>query len=108
MATREARYQRSADELFGAARVAVQKLGFELDRVDPDNGLITFKTGTSFRTWMGQQCSVAVQSDGDRSSTISVACKRRGFQLTDWGEAGAIARRTLEQIDRELQPPAEG
>ena len=94
-------YQESTESTVNRCLRAIQALGYKVDSVDKANGLITFKTGLSLRSWRGQEMSAVVLDNGDGSSTVTVTgIRRTALQVYDWAEAAAIGRRLLERAGR--------
>ena len=91
-----------ATTLYDVVLRSVSALGYKVDFVDRASGLLTFKTGMSWRSWEGQEMSVVVVPLSEGAARLQVTARRLGFQLIDWGEGGAIARRVLQAVDSEL------
>jgi hypothetical protein len=86
----------------------VARLGYTLTSVDNQNGLVSFETGMSMRSWAGQRMSAHVLDigDGQVQITIGGAMKVHGAQLQvyDWVEAPRIAVKVFEDLDQLLGP----
>jgi hypothetical protein len=96
-------YQSTQSETYAAAQRAIRDLGFKVDRLDKANGLLTFKTGLSWKSWAGQEMSVMLIELADRETEVSVSGKRNQsgviIQLYDWGEVEGIATKVLMAMD---------
>jgi len=99
-------FQKSLDQVFSAAQKAVRDLGYKVDSLDKSNGLLNFKTGMSWWSWAGQEMSVMMIDNGNGSVEVSVSGRRNQsgvvLQLTDFGEAGGIARKVLAEMVKHL------
>jgi hypothetical protein len=99
-------YTKTFDQVFAAAQKSVRDLGYKVDSLDKANGLISFKTGMSWKSFSGQEMSVMLIDNGDGSIEASISGKRNQagvFQATDWGEASGIAKKTLAKMDEYLK-----
>ena len=107
MSTGEIRnYEKSLNEVFASAQKSVRDSGYKVDSIDKYNGLITFKTDASWKSWAGQEMSVMMIDNGDGSVEVSMAGRycQSGvvLQLTDWNEAGGIAKALFSRMDEYL------
>jgi len=85
-----------------AVTAAVARLGYTLKGVDKENGLVTFETGMSMKSWAGQSMSVHIMEVGEKTSQITMGGKRNThgaqMQVYDWGEAAGIASKIVEAL----------
>lgn len=85
-----------------AVTAAVARLGYTLKGVDKENGLVTFETGMSMKSWAGQSMSVHIMEVGEKTSQITMGGKRNAhgaqMQVYDWGEAAGIASKIVEAL----------
>jgi hypothetical protein len=108
MATSETRtYYQTVDRVFAGAQKAVRDLGYKVDSLDKANGLISFKTGMSWKSWGGQEMSIMIIDNGDGSVEVSVSGKRKQtgviLQVTDWGEAVGIAKKVFVKMNEHIK-----
>ena len=99
-------YGQKADVVFAAAKIAVCVCGYKIDSVDKPNGLITFKTGLSWKSWAGQEVSIVIGELQDGNVEVVVTGWRIQsvlFQLFDWDEVTGIANRVLSEMSDELR-----
>ncbi len=83
---------------------AVNNIGYDIDNFNEQTGLITFHTGISWRTWAGQDMSVLVLEKGPSGTEIIVDGEKRWpFQIWDWGEVKAIAKKIFREFEALLQ-----
>ena len=101
--TYSADFSADAVALYDTVLRSVSGLGYKVDFVDRASGLLTFKTGMSWRSWQGQEMSVVVVPLSESTARLQVTARRLGTQLIDWGEGSAIARRVLEAVDSDLR-----
>jgi len=82
-----------------AVTAAVARLGYTLKSVDKENGLITFETGMSMKSWGGQSMSIHVMEIAEKVVQITIGGKRNAhgaqMQVFDWGEASGIASKIV-------------
>ncbi len=86
-----------------AITAVIARLGYTLGQVDRENGIVTFETGMSMRSYAGQKMSAQI-SDFEEAKvqiTISGVRKTHGAQVQvyDWGEANKIAAKIIEELD---------
>ena len=100
------KYKSQMPDTVKALMTLIARSGYTLGTVDKDNGLITFETGKSMKSWAGQSMSVLVMDVDDESVeiTISGTMKAHGDQLQiyDGGEAGKIAKNIFLELDKVL------
>jgi len=93
--------------VFNAVLKAVRNLGYRIQSVDPANGLLTFETGMSFRSWAGQKMSVLLleNANGTTEVDISGVAAQSGvvLQVFDWGELGSIGGKVHEALAQQLR-----
>ena len=80
----------------------IARLGYTINGIDNQNGLVTFESGMSRMSWAGQRLSAHVLPVGNSVQiTIGGSLKAHGAQLqiTDMGEAGHIATKVFEQLN---------
>jgi len=86
-----------------ATQKAIVHLGYKIDSIDRDSFLINFKTGTSWRSWAGQEMSALFVSYDHGGCEVQIAGKRNhSIQLYDWGESSAIASKVIKTVLRFL------
>lgn len=99
-------YKSTQAEIFSAAQRAIRDLGYKVDRLDRTNGLLTFKTGLSWKSWAGQEMSIMLIDLSSTEVEVSLSGKRNQtgviVQLYDWGEVSGIANKVLEVMDEYL------
>ncbi|MBM3407324.1 MAG: hypothetical protein FJY25_08320 [Betaproteobacteria bacterium] len=99
-------YKSTQSEIFSAAQRAIRDLGYKVDRLDRTNGLLTFKTGLSWKSWAGQEMSIMLIDLSSTEVEVSLSGKRNQtgviVQLYDWGEVNGIANKVLEVMDEYL------
>jgi hypothetical protein len=99
-------YKSTQAEIYSAAQRAIRDLGYKVDRLDRTNGLLTFKTGLSWKSWAGQEMSIMLIDVSSTEVEVSLSGKRNQtgviVQLYDWGEVKGIANRVLEVMDEYL------
>ena len=99
-------YKSTQAEIFSAAQRAIRDLGYKVDRLDRTNGLLTFKTGLSWKSWAGQEMSIMLIDLSSTEVEVSLSGKRNQtgviVQLYDWGEVNGIANKVLEVMDEYL------
>jgi hypothetical protein len=95
-------------DAFSAAQKSIRNLSYKVDSLDRQNGLITFKTGMSAKSWAGQEMSLMLIDNGDGSIEVSITGRRNQtgvvIQLADWGEADSIVAQILGEM-REFVTP---
>jgi len=95
-------YAANAATATKAVTAAVARLGYTLKGVDKENGLVTFETGMSMKSWAGQSMSVHIMEVGEKTSQITMGGKRNAhgaqMQVYDWGEAAGIASKIVEAL----------
>jgi len=100
-------YNYPLERVFGAALQAVRALGYKIDSLDKVNGLLTFKTGMSWKSWVGQEMSILIIDNGNNTCTVDISGKRNQsgvvIQVYDWGEASGIAKKVFAEIDQFLE-----
>jgi hypothetical protein len=64
------------EKVIDAALRALGQLHFKIDRVDKQNGLITFKTAASIWSW-GQELSILITKNGTNDSVIDIGNRLR-------------------------------
>jgi hypothetical protein len=100
-------YNADLNRAMPALTESIARLGYTPRTVDKENGLITFETGMSIWSWIGQKMSVRVVdvADGVQIS-ISGSMKPLGalLQAYDWGEARKVATRVFDQLEPVLGP----
>src|SRR5690349_17922066 len=95
-------YSFAPERVFVAAVQAVQSFGYKIDKIDKANGLLTFRTGMSRKSWQGQEMSLVVLDVGDNTTNVSITGQRistNSFQLIDYNEAEGIAKQVLEKME---------
>ena len=101
-----ATFNNSLDQVFSSAQKAIRDLGYKVDSLDKNNGLLNFKTGLSWWSWAGQEMSVMMIDNGNSSIEVSVSGRRNQsgvvLQITDFGEAGGIARKVIAKMAEHL------
>lgn len=99
-------YKSTQAEIYSAAQRAIRDLGYKVDRLDRTNGLLTFKTGLSWKSWAGQEMSIMLIDVSSTEVEVSISGKRNQtgviVQLYDWGEVKGIASKVLEVMDEYL------
>jgi|GEM_PF-2082441 hypothetical protein len=99
-------YKSTQAEIYSAAQRAIRDLGYKVDRLDRTNGLLTFKTGLSWKSWAGQEMSIMLIDVSSTEVEVSLSGKRNQtgviVQLYDWGEVHGIANKVLEVMDEYL------
>jgi len=95
-------YATDAATVTKAVTAAVARAGYTLKCVDKENGLVTFETGMSMKSWNGQSMSVHIMEVSEKVSQVTVGGKRNAhgaqMQVYDWGEASSIAATLVEHI----------
>jgi hypothetical protein len=86
------------DIVFRCVLQAVRDIGYAVQGVDKENGMIAFKTGISWWSF-GQDIQLVVVDEGD--STCSIDMTNSYQALTDWGEGNRIGQKILTRA-REL------
>lgn len=99
-------YGTHLDVVVAAAINAVCVCGYKIDCIDKANGLITFKSGMSWKSWAGQEMSIMVHEFANGTVEVVFAGWRIQsvlFQLFDWFEASGIAERVISEMTDALQ-----
>lgn len=80
----------------------IARLGYTLQGIDRENGLITFQTGMSMKSWAGQSMSAHVLAIAPNTVQITLGGTRNvhgaQMQVYDWGEAGSIGTKIVEGL----------
>jgi len=104
------KYNRPTDTFIGSpslivklAMRAVQELGWKLDQVNENLGLVTFQTGMSWGSWSGVSCSLNIEEVGQHEFRVTGTGKQNlsGGQLIAFnigGEAQSKARKAIERM----------
>ena len=96
-------YAADAATVTKAVTAVVARLGYTLKGIDKENGLVTFETGQSMKSWAGQSMSIHVMEVSETASQITIGGKRVAHgdqvQVYDWGEAGGIASKIVEALE---------
>lgn len=96
-------FNKSIDQIFKASQKAVRDLGYQIEKLDKDSGLINFKTGMSWNSWAGQSMSILMIDEGDGSTEVTISGVRNQsgviIQVYDWGEAKKIAKKVFDKMD---------
>ncbi len=96
-------YPLTREQVFDKALAAATKLKYRIADTDKANGLIRFKTAMSWLSWTGQDMSISILDNGNGTCTVNISGVRNpsGFiQVTDWGEAGMVARKVFDEMDK--------
>lgn len=112
MASQESKnYSHSQEKLFNLSLKAVREFGYKIDSLDKVNGLINFKTGLSWKSWGGQEMSILILENGDKTCSVDISGRRNSAgvipQVYDWGEASGIAKKIFEKISEGLKATPE-
>ncbi len=95
-------YATDAASATKAVTAAVARLGYTLKHIDKENGIITFETGMSMKSWAGQSMSVHVMEVAEKVVQVTIGGKRNAhgaqMQVFDWGEASGIASKIVEAL----------
>lgn len=98
----EPRFQNWEPEVFSivfrCVLQAVRDIGYAIQGVDKQNGMIAFKTGISWRTF-GQDIQLVVVDEGNATCSIDMTSSYEG--VTDWGEGKRIGQKIVKRA-REL------
>lgn len=86
------------DIVFRCVVQAVRDIGYAVQGIDKQNGMIAFKTGISWWSF-GQDIQLVVVDEGD--STCSIDMTNSYQALTDWGEGKRIGQKIVKRA-REL------
>jgi hypothetical protein len=86
------------DIVFRCVVQAVRDIGYAVQGVDKQNGMIAFKTGISWWSF-GQDIQLVVVDEG--GSTCSIDMTNSHQALTDWGEGKRIGQKIMSRA-REL------
>lgn len=100
-------YSADINKAMKALTAVIARLGYTVKSVDKENGLITFETGMSMRSWAGQSMSVHVlDADDGVQITVGGTMKAHGAQIQvyDWGESAKIATKVFDQLRSVLGP----
>lgn len=103
-----AQYRATPQKAMTALPAIISRLGYTLEAVDKENGIISFETGMSWYSWAGQKMSVHVLDvdEGEIQVTMGGTMKAHGAQIQvyDWGEARKIATKVFTELDELLGP----
>ena len=99
----KATFNHSVDKTFKACLSVIATLGYSVLNSQKDSGIIAFETGRSMMTWKGQKLTCTVIEIDDTKTDLIISGVTAGFQLTDWGEAGKIARKVIAQLQSTLK-----
>jgi hypothetical protein len=85
------------------AMMAVQELGWKIDQVNENLGMVTFQTGISWGSWSGISCSLQVEEVSPNTFRVAGTGKQniRGGQmiaLNIGGEAKSKARKAIGKM----------
>lgn len=90
--------------LLDLVKRAIVDCGYKLDTVQAESGLITFRSGMSWKSWAGQELSALISECGNGVSRVDISGRRNSngaiLQIYDWGEAASIAKKVLRRISR--------
>lgn len=90
------------ERIFATALQVVRALNYKIDNLDKANGLLTFKTQMSWKSWAGQEMSILIIDKGNGTCTVDIMGSRRSSgvfpQAYDWGEAGGIANKVFNKM----------
>ena len=99
-------YSSPYERVFNASLQAVRKLGYKISGIDKTNGLLQFKTQMSWKSWAGQDMSILVIDNGNKTCTVDITGARNPSgvftQAYDWGEAAGIANKVFKEMDKLL------
>ena len=99
----ERTYDLPPGRVFELSMKAIKSMGYQIDNYNEKNGLITFHTGTSWRTWAGQDVRVSVDEQWPSGIQLSVYCEQRyRFSIWDMGEARSIANKIVRKLEELL------
>lgn len=84
---------------------AVQQIGWKIDNVNEQIGLVTFQTGISWGSWSGVSCSLVIEEQAPGLFRVTGKGKQNvsGLQLVaiDFGgEANKRAQRAIDMMEK--------
>ena len=81
---------------------AVQLLGWKLEQVNENLGLVTFETGVSWGSWSGISCSLNIEEVGPNTFRVKGTGKQnvRGAQIFAVNVGGEAQGRAQKAIDK--------
>lgn len=94
-------YPYPRERVMDAALRGIAELRYRMNSVDRESGLISFRTGVTFRSW-GQDMSLTVVGNGPNECSVAVGAKV-GFALLDWGERKSITAKIFNLVEEYLQ-----
>jgi len=76
---------------------------YRIEGIQKESLTVSFRTGMSWRTTQGQDgsCVVLPQKEG-AASMVVCNTEKRGSQMVAWGEGGAIQKKVLQLLTKEL------
>ena len=99
-------YKGNIKKVFIACQKSVRDLGYKVDSINKEEGLVNFKTGMSWWSWAGQEMSVMMIAEDENSVEVNISGRRNAhgavLQVYDWGEARGIAKKLLAKMDEYL------
>lgn len=101
---KEQDYAASKQAVFNAAVKVIQK-DWNINFLDRETGIISFKTGTSFRS-NGMECQVSVIEVSASQTELRVGAQKTGGQVVAWGAGGSIASKIFKGVEDELNSSA--
>lgn len=108
--TVEAQFNRPVSDVYEACRRSVAELGYTVLNSDREDGQISFNTGRSMSSWHGQDLTVTLFQDGDKTRAVlsgslakgGSALTGGGSQIFSWGEKKKLSEKFLKAVEKIL------
>lgn len=98
-------YNVSKSKMMDIVVSSIKSLGYKIDSIDKENGLLNFESGISMKSWAGQSLSIYVEETSTNTVSVYISGVRKQSsikQLYDWGEAKGIAKKVFEEIETRI------
>jgi hypothetical protein len=83
---------------------AMNNVRYDVDNYTEQNGLTTFHTSKSWRTWAAKDMSMFIFERGPSKTELVIDGEKRSpLQLWDWGEVKSIAEKLFREFETLLK-----